>query len=233
MVPSRAAGKSYIKKVLRLINYWIENSILKSIALKLINIMSALLLKKPSKRSNTKDHISGFGRRLILWEEGKFGDLFWEAKTIQNGLKTIFNSYGTASISKQFADLMQKWNVTSFTEDSILEGPIIRFDLTVYAVIDSSLILRAAVSIKVISGPSSKDTDGWRKIVFRYFKNTSKHCGDYGEGLKKYLAALTQKLFDSITSDKSLETFLACQLIPLGKCFGVRSTRLGKVLEEL
>ena len=173
MVPSIAAGKSYIKKVLRLINYWIENSILKSIALKLINIMSALLLKKPSKRSKTKDHISAFGRRLILWEEGKFGDLFREAKTIQNGLKTIFNSYGTASISKQFADLMQKWNVTSFTEDSILEGPIIRFDLTVYAVIDSSLILRAAVSIKVISGPSSKDSDGWRKIVFRYFKNTS------------------------------------------------------------
>ena len=68
MVPSTAAGKSYIKKVLRLINYWIENSILKSIALKLINIMSALLLKKPSKRSKTKDHISAFGRRLILWE---------------------------------------------------------------------------------------------------------------------------------------------------------------------
>ena len=35
--------------------------------------------------------MSALDRRLRLCEEGKFGNFFWEAKTIQNGLKIIFN----------------------------------------------------------------------------------------------------------------------------------------------
>ena len=62
-----------------------------------MNIMSSLLLQKPRKISKTKDHISAFDIRLTLWEEGKFGNLFCEAKTIQNSLKTIFNSCDIAS----------------------------------------------------------------------------------------------------------------------------------------
>ena len=107
-----------------------------------IEYKDQFVIKKPSKRSKTKDHINALEKRLRHWEERKFGDLFWEAQTIQDSLKTIFNSCDIALILKQFADVMQKGNANgslnlimnnmvvvmgghpepaSFTEGSILE----------------------------------------------------------------------------------------------------------------
>ena len=75
-----------------------------------MNIMSSLLLQKPSKISKTKDHISAFDIRLTLWEEGKFGNLFCEAKTIQNSLKTTFNScLDIKTICRLDAKRLCKW----------------------------------------------------------------------------------------------------------------------------
>ena len=91
MVPSGAAGKSYIKGGFKVNNFKTANS-LKSIALKAIDIMPNLLLQKPSRRSKTMDHISALDGKLRLWEKEKFANLFWLAQKIQNGLKNIFGS---------------------------------------------------------------------------------------------------------------------------------------------
>ena len=92
MVPSGAAWKRFIKDVTRSINSWIENSPLKLVPVKAMNIMPSLLLQNPSKMSKTKDHISALDKRLRLYKEAKFGNLFYKAKTIQNSFKIIFNS---------------------------------------------------------------------------------------------------------------------------------------------
>ena len=70
MVPSKGDGKKFIKEVARLINLWTNDSPLKSIALKVIHVMPALLLQKQNKNSKAKEHVAALERRLELWENG-------------------------------------------------------------------------------------------------------------------------------------------------------------------
>ena len=59
-------GEKNIDEVTRLLKLWIQDSPLKSIALKAIHVMPALLLQKPSKNSKSKDHLVSLERRLKL-----------------------------------------------------------------------------------------------------------------------------------------------------------------------
>ena len=70
MVPSKGDGKKFIKEVARLINLWTNDSPLKSIALKVIHVMPALLLQKQNKNSKAKEPVAALERRLELWENG-------------------------------------------------------------------------------------------------------------------------------------------------------------------
>ena len=63
-------------------------------------------------QTKTKDHTSALHLRLRLSGEWKFDNLLRKPKTIQNGLKTLINSCEIAPISKGFADLMRKGNVS-------------------------------------------------------------------------------------------------------------------------
>ena len=63
-------------------------------------------------QTKTKDHTSALHLRLRLSGEWKFDNLLRKPKTIQNGLKTLINSCEIAQISKGFADLMRKGNVS-------------------------------------------------------------------------------------------------------------------------
>ena len=69
MMPSGAAGKKHTNEVTRLLKFWIQDSLLKSITLK-VHVMPALLLQKPSKNSKSKDHLISLERCLKLREEG-------------------------------------------------------------------------------------------------------------------------------------------------------------------
>lgn len=69
MVPSGAVGKLH-KGGIKVYNLKTANS-LKSITLKAINIMPNLLFQKPSRRSETKDHINVLDGTLRLWEKEK------------------------------------------------------------------------------------------------------------------------------------------------------------------
>ena len=66
MLPSAAAGKWYVEDVTRLIELWIQDTPLKSISLKSIHAIPALLLQKPSKSSKAKDHLQALERRIKL-----------------------------------------------------------------------------------------------------------------------------------------------------------------------
>ena len=83
MMPSGATEKKYIDEVTRLLKLWIQDLPLKSIALKAIHVMPALLLQKPSKNSTLRDHLVLLERRLKLWEEGDIRNLLHEGETIQ------------------------------------------------------------------------------------------------------------------------------------------------------
>ena len=57
MVPTGAACKKIIDEISRLLNIWTNDTPLKTVALKAIHVMPALLLQKPSKMSKAKDHL--------------------------------------------------------------------------------------------------------------------------------------------------------------------------------
>ena len=48
LLPSGKYGKKFIREITRMINCWVDDTVLKSVALKLVMVMPALLLKKPS-----------------------------------------------------------------------------------------------------------------------------------------------------------------------------------------
>ena len=62
MLPSGAAGKRYVKEVTHLKKFWIQGTPLKSVPLKTVHVMPALLLQKPSKSSKAKDYLQALER---------------------------------------------------------------------------------------------------------------------------------------------------------------------------
>ena len=71
-----AAGKSFINEMTRIINAWVYDTSIKDIALKVSDVIPALLLQKPSKNSKSKDHLKSFERRFEIWKEGKINELY-------------------------------------------------------------------------------------------------------------------------------------------------------------
>ena len=87
MMSIGVARKKYVEEITHLLKLWIQDSPLKSIALKAIYVMPALLLQKPSKNSKSKVHLVSLERRLKLWEEGDISNLLHEGETIQQRMK--------------------------------------------------------------------------------------------------------------------------------------------------
>ena len=82
---------------------------------------------------------------------------------------------------------------------------------------DESVIMKASMLTKGRSGSSVLDADGWRGIL------TSRAFGTATLDLRKTFAQLIKKLcVEELKSPSSLESFLACRLIPLDKKPGIR-----------
>ena len=111
MLPSGAAGKRYGEEVIRLMKLWIQDTSLKSISLKAVHVMPALLLLKPSKSSKVKDHLQALERRIKLCDEGNIEGLLYEGMTIQQKLRSDKKGMTIAKISLKFKNLMSKGNV--------------------------------------------------------------------------------------------------------------------------
>ena len=54
MMSNGTAGKMYIEEITHLLKFWIQDSPLKTIALKAIHVMPPLVLQKPSKYPKSK-----------------------------------------------------------------------------------------------------------------------------------------------------------------------------------
>ena len=67
MFPTGRVGKDYIDEITRLLNAWIQDSVMKHITLKVIMVMQSLILQKPSRNSKAKDHSETLWQRMILW----------------------------------------------------------------------------------------------------------------------------------------------------------------------
>ena len=50
-------------------------------------IMPSLLLKKPTQRSRSREHLKGLVRRMILWTSSEILDLLHYGETMQKDLR--------------------------------------------------------------------------------------------------------------------------------------------------
>ena len=107
-------------------------------------------------------------------------------------------------------------------QEVLLQGPAWPVHPIVYEDMDESLILKAAMLTKKGSGPSGLDDDGWRKIL------TSRSFGTASSDLRKIFALFVKSLcVEDIKNAESLESFIACRLIPLDKQPGLRPIGVG------
>ena len=110
MMPSGAVGKKYIEEITCLLKLLMQDSPLKSITLKAIHVMPALLLQKPSKNSKSKDYLVSLERRLKLLEEGDIRNLLHEGETIKERMKSSKKGMNIEKISLKFKNIMNKGN---------------------------------------------------------------------------------------------------------------------------
>lgn len=116
MLPSGAAGKKFISETTKWIEYWNNDSIyFRDIALKVLMVMPALLLQKPSFKSTSKEHSLCLSRRLAQWESGDIAALLREARTIQDKLRssTPPNSLSEERLAKTFAKLVFEGKISA------------------------------------------------------------------------------------------------------------------------
>ena len=87
--------------------------------------------------------------------------------------------------------------------------------------IDASLIQRAATRTGGAAGLSGLDAFAWRRLCISYKTASVNLCNA--------MAAVGRCLCTSIINQGSLSAFVACRLIPIDKCPGVRPIGIGEV----
>eukprot|EP00794_Sanderia_malayensis_P001504 gene1504-biopygen1250 len=262
-LPSGSEGKKFVHELVKWFDHWNSDALnFKDIAMKVVMVMPALLLQRPSYKSTSKQHTLCLSRRLALWHSGDFEAILREVRAIQKHLKSSRKELTDEQLAKTFSKLMLEGKVKAalnlldqstrggvlpLSNDTILElqkkhpqaadidesvllqGPIPFVDPVFFENLDDSIILKAAMQTRGSSGPSGLDTEGWRRIL------VSKSFGNIGQNLRNSLASFARKICsidvhitaNSSTNIGSIEAYLACRLIPLDKCPGVRPIGVG------
>ena len=105
----------------------------------------------------------------------------------------------------------------------------------VFDVINGDSVRKAMIATKGGAGPSGLDADGWRHLLL------SKNFKEANAELREQLAISTKKLAtEKIDIEvknghptSNLEAYLACRLVPLDKCPGLRPIGIGEVLRRV
>ena len=110
----QVAGKKFISETTKWIEFWNQGvNAYKDIALKVLMVMPALFLQKPSFKSTAKQHSQCLSKRLTQWEQGEFDDLLREVKTIQAKLPTNHKGLNEERLAKTFAKLVLEGKINA------------------------------------------------------------------------------------------------------------------------
>lgn len=262
MTPSGQAGKQYIEKTAKTINYFNMAENRESVAVTMSIIMPALLLQKPSRNSKTKDHVKFLEKRLEWWKNGDIDLLLREGGAIQ---KRLVRAKQTPLNPEQvFLQRMQQGKVSSAmrwvgsSATSVLDPKTVIDGDTVIDILkqkhpeaeevyDDSLILGPKDKVEAVI---YENIDA--ELVMKCAKQLSGAAGPSGldsDGLKRMIcskqfssassslceaiAAMARKLCSKVTDPNHLKAYVACRLLPLDKKPGVRPVGIGEVWRRL
>ena len=241
-LPTGKAGKDFISELTHWLEIFNTQEDLSSVALKVFMILPALLLQKPSKTSKSKDHSEKLANRLKLWKMGNFEDLIREGQEIQKRLQKSKHSQNKDK-AKIFSNLMLKGKVSAalkmlsqeeigvhevndqvvrelqekhpapqkIPNETLYEGPINKVLPSYFDEIDESMVLKAITLTKGAGGPSHMDAELYRHLL------TSKKFKKENKELRTHIAKLARLLVTKCIDPHSLESYVACRLIPLDK----------------
>ena len=105
--------------------------------------------------------------------------------------------------------------------ESLLENTPEVVNPIIYSSLDADCVLGAALHTHGAAGISVLDALAWRRL-----------CSSFKSGSRDLfhaLAAVGRRICSSRIHSDNLSAFVACQLIPLNKCPGVRPIRVGEV----
>ena len=260
LVPYGKIGRNFIDQLTMHITDWNNGLENQHIALKAAFVLMAVCLQKPSQKSKTKDHKDCLTRRLELWKNGDIDQLVREGRMIQQRIgksrKTkppnkakIFaklvmegqinaalrhlsdnDSRGVLPLSQDvMAQLQEKHPEPQEARlGFLLFGPVEDIPDCLYQQIDGEMIREAALRTKGSGGPSGVDAMGFKRILgCKSFKSSSTSLCDA-------LATMTKKLCTEYVDPHTIESLVACRLIPLDKGEGaVRPIGVGEVIRRI
>ncbi len=251
-VPSGKVGKSFVRELGRLFKAYAEGTTLESVALTAAMTLPSLLLQKPHRSSKAKEHVQCLERRMKLWTEGDLEGLLREGHTIQQRLLRTPHSSKSEQHCVYFPDkrevpqslLMKQWKIQTVRDILKQKHPEGK-PVTPSAVVDSdpsdpslsephpvifeqitgSLVRSVALRTEGAVGPSGIDAQGWRRLCSSFQHAFS--------GLCDALACVCKRICSTYVDPCGLTAFVACRLIALNKCPGVRPIGIGEVVRRI
>lgn len=113
-IPNNSTGKAFVSELARLLQVFVDSRGTDNEALYSFMIMPALLLQKPHDKCNYREAGQHLGRRLDLWKNKDFQDLFAEGKCLQEQFfKKVRKSrlLGEEDVARKFGIAMSNGQV--------------------------------------------------------------------------------------------------------------------------
>ena len=260
-LPSGAIGKEFVEEITSIVNHYIRNTEMQSVAMQALMVVGPLLLQKPSKRSKNKEHTAHLKNRLNKWKSGNISELINEGNAIQKRL--LQGKIEPVHHQKVFVRLMllgkvgaaMKWvsstrtgiheitpNTISKlkakhpqnkppTHETLLTATTTILPKVEPVIFDS--IDETSIERAAKSTKGSAGPSGMDSDMWRRII-CSRAYGHASEDLRYSLALLTRKLCTEFVDPFSTQELLACRLIPLMKNpDGIRPIGIGEVLRRI
>ena len=260
-IPSGKAGKAFVKELSSLFWSYGESSALEPIALTAAFVLPALMLQKPSSRSKAKEHSVCLAKRLELWKQGDIDSLMVEGRTIQNHISSSHpKSFTANNEARTFANLVKEGKLKAaqrllsnddngkpmaLTEEvkhclekkhparhpPSPEAVIpeqeneFRSQAIIFDQIDGKLILDCALKSDGAAGPSGLDASAWKRLCSSF--------GSHSVDLCNAIASVSKRICTTYVNPEDIRALVACRLIALDKCPGVRPIGIGETVRRI
>ena len=261
-IPKGKQGRRYLELHTKYINGWCDNTSMRSFAWYAVMSLPHIMLQKTDRKMNNKLKKETLCRRLDAWEGDGIEECFRESSMLQARFsKKVATRRGDDNLEKQFSTLMANGKVgaaikllESSTKGGILQindetrkllkekhpqaeplhkelllnGPVHSIPAAIYDSLSPDLIQNMALRTRGSSGPSGMDSDEWRRMLgTQCFKTSS-------DNLRVAISRFSKILcIEKISDLESIAPILACRLIPLDKCPGLRPIGVGEVLRRI
>ena len=217
--PSRSSkSKDHIRHLQRRLDLWIKGD-LDTLLHEGQSIQSRLKFKSDAR--NIESTARSFGK---LMKEGKVQaarNLLTRPNT--GGILGLNDMVMHGDDQMTVRDILTKKHPPSATPpvDALLPANASPPHEIIFDNLDANLIHRAALRTKGAAGLSGLDAFAWRRLCTSYKSASVNLC--------KAMAAAGRSICTSSVDPSSMSAFVACRLIPLDKCPGVRPIGIGEV----